>query len=226
MKTDCIAVVLAAGQGTRMKSKTPKVLHEAAGKPLAEWVVNAAEEVTGSLPVIVTSKDDAPIRAAFGDRVRYAVQSEQLGTGHAVMAARDFLAGDGYVLVIAGDMPLIRAETLSLIAQTAMEDGLGACLLSAELPDPSGYGRIVCDESGVVCIVEHRDATEDELQIKEVNASVYCFRIPLLLEALGSLKNDNTQGEYYLTDCIAYIAKKGAGVRSIVCADCAEWHGC
>ena len=225
MKKDCIVVVLAAGQGTRMKSKTPKVLHEAAGKPLAAWVVDAAAGVTDAKPVIVTSKDGKPIEDAFGDTAEYAVQSEQLGTGHAVMAASDFITGEGYVLVVAGDMPLIRTQTLGKIADTAIDNKLGACLLSAQMDDPTGYGRIVQGDNGVARIVEHKDASEAERKITEVNASVYCFSIPLLLEALQSLGNDNVQGEYYLTDCIAYIAGKGAGVKSVVCADSDECMG-
>ena len=225
MKTNCIAIVLAAGKGTRMKSDIPKVLHEAAGKPLAAWVMDAAREVTGQQPVIVTSSDSQPIRDMFGDSAVYAVQSEQHGTGHAVMAAREYLVGDGYALVVAGDMPLIRAETLAGIVERTIEDGLGACLLSAVLPDPSGYGRIVRDTCGVKCIVEHKDADDDVLKINEVNASIYCFRIPLLLKALDSLTSDNAQGEYYLTDCIEHIAKSGAQVESIVCSDCDECMG-
>ncbi len=225
MKTDCIAIVLAAGKGTRMKSDIPKVLHEAAGKPLAAWVMDAAREVTGRLPVIVTSQDSQPIRDMFGDSAAYAVQSEQRGTGHAVMAAREYLVGDGYALVVAGDMPMIRAETLADIVTRTIEGGLGACLLSAVLPDPSGYGRIVRDTCGVKCIVEHKDADDDALRINEVNASIYCFHIPLLLKALDSLKSDNAQGEYYLTDCIEHIAKSGAQVQSIVCSDCDECMG-
>ena len=116
------------------------------------------------------------------------------GTGHAVMAAREYLVGDGYALVVAGDMPLIRVETLAGIVERTIEDGLGACLLSAVLPDPSGYGRIVRDTCGVKCIVEHKDADDDALKINEVNASIYCFSIPLLLKALDSLTKRQCTG--------------------------------
>ncbi|MDD5018403.1 MAG: bifunctional UDP-N-acetylglucosamine diphosphorylase/glucosamine-1-phosphate N-acetyltransferase GlmU [Eubacteriales bacterium] len=223
MKTDCI--ILAAGQGTRMKSSRPKVLHNIAGKALAAWVVDAAKEVTGTPPVLVVGNDAQKVKEAFGDSVRYAVQAEQLGTGHAVVSAEEYLTGDGYVIVVAGDMPLIRAETLKKIAAKAAAEKLGACLLSAVVSDPFGYGRIVRSGGGVACIVEHKDATDEELEICEVNASVYCFSVPLLKEALKKLKNDNAQGEYYLTDCVAYIAGCGHRIEAVLCEDPAECIG-
>ena len=223
MKIDCI--ILAAGQGTRMKSDVPKVLHNAAGKPLAAWVIDAAKEVAGSLPVLVVGNDAQKVKEAFGQSVRYAVQTEQLGTGHAVMAAEEYLTGDGYVIVVAGDMPLIRTQTLAAISERAAEEKLGACLLSAAVSDPYGYGRIIRGSSGVESIVEHRDATEKEKKICEINASVYCFSVPALKEALEHLKNDNAQGEYYLTDCIANMAGKGYRIEALVCDDAAECMG-
>ena len=225
MKTDCLAVVLAAGEGKRMKSKTPKVLQNAAGKALAEWAVDAAYQATGTAPVLVIGNGADAVRTHFGNRVRYAVQSEQLGTGHAVMCAREFLEGDGYVLIVAGDMPLITSQTLAGIADKAMKEELGACVLTAALDDPTGYGRVIRNGKEILRIVEQKDATEQELQIREINTSVYCFRIPLLLEALDQLRNDNVQKEYYLTDCIAYIAGLGYGVQAVVSDDAGECVG-
>ncbi len=217
MQTDCIAIVLAAGQGTRMKSKNPKVIQAVAGKALTQWVTDAAREATGSDPVLVVGDQAQQVREYFGGSVKYSVQTQQLGSGHAVMAAKEFIKDDGYVLVIAGDMPLIRAQTLAGIAQKAKEEKLGACLLSAIADDPAGYGRILHDNNGVRRIVEHKDATKQELLINEVNASVYCFSAPLLREALENLKNDNVQKEYYITDCVEYIAGKGHSVQAVVC---------
>jgi bifunctional UDP-N-acetylglucosamine pyrophosphorylase/glucosamine-1-phosphate N-acetyltransferase len=224
MYRDCVAIVLAAGEGKRMKSKTPKALHKAAGKPLTGWVVDAAREATGTGPVLVIGNGAEQVREYFGDGVRYAVQEKQLGSGHAVMAAREYLTGDGYAVVVAGDMPLIRAETLAGIARRAMDKKLGACLLTAMVDDPTGYGRVLREGAGVR-IVEHRDATEDERAVGEVNLSVYCFYIPALLKALDNLKPDNDQGEYYITDCVHDIVKQGYGAEAVVCDDPDEYIG-
>jgi bifunctional UDP-N-acetylglucosamine pyrophosphorylase/glucosamine-1-phosphate N-acetyltransferase len=224
MNTDCVAIVLAAGEGKRMKSKLPKALHDIAGKPLTGWVVDAARDATGAQPVLVIGSGSDMVKQAFGDSVRYAVQHEQLGSGHAVMAAREFLQGDGYALIVAGDMPLIRAQTLESIARRAAQKTLGACLLTAVVDDPAGYGRVIREGKGVR-IVEHRDATEAERAVKEVNLSVYCFYIPALLKALDSLKPDNDQGEYYITDCLHEIMSQGYGVEAVICGDLDETIG-
>jgi len=221
-----IAIVLAAGEGKRMKSNTPKVLHKAAGKALCEWVTDAAAEATGQPPVLVIGKNADTVKSFFGSRVRYAVQSEPLGSGHAVMAAGEFLTGDGYTIVVAGDMPLIQAQTLIRLAQTAQNKNLGACLLTATVEDATGYGRVICGEDGGVRrIVEHRDATEEQKFIREINLSVYCFKTALLREALGSLKPNNVQGEYYLTDCIEYISAQGIRIETADCGSPDEWMG-
>lgn len=224
MKYDCSAIVLAAGEGKRMKSALPKVMHNAAGKPLAAWTAEAAIEATGQKPVLVIGNGADKVREYFGDNVTYAVQEQQLGTGHAVMAAKEHLGGEGYVLVTAGDMPLLKSETLSKIIDTAVSEGLGVCLLSAVLDNADGYGRIVRAGSGLR-IVEHKDAAEEELLINEINTSVYCFKKSALLEALGALKNNNSQKEYYLPDCVGYISDKGWGAKAIVCAHPEECMG-
>lgn len=225
METDCIAIILAAGQGKRMKSKLPKVLQKVAGKALAEWVAEASREATGKDPALVIGKDAQIVKEYFGNSVKYAVQTQQLGTGHAVMAAKEFIEEDGYVIIVAGDMPLICAQTLSRIADRTKNEKLGACLLSAVVTEPCGYGRIVRGENGVQRIVEHKDASKQELLINEVNASVYCFHAPLLKEALENISNDNIQKEYYLTDCIEYIAGKGHKIEAVVCDDEKEAFG-
>ena len=154
MNIDCVAIVLAAGEGKRMKPKSPKALHMAAGRPLTGWVVDAAGEATGAQPVLVIGNGADAVREYFGDTVRYAVQERQLGSGHAVMAARSSLTGDGYAIVVAGDMPLIRAETLRRIARRAQEKALGACLLTAVVDDPTGYGRVLREGAGVRIVQE------------------------------------------------------------------------
>ncbi len=225
MNSDCIAIILAAGEGKRMRSSLPKVMHRAAGRPLAQWVIEAATEATGEKPVLVVGVGAEQIKAYFGDGVSYALQSEQLGTGHAVMAAKDYLKGDGYALVAAGDMPLLRAETLRRVIDVASTRRLGVCMLSAIVPDPTGYGRVCRMDGCVQSIVEHRDATEEQQAIHEVNTSVYCFHIPALLDALSALSNHNDQGEYYLTDCVEHIARQGLGADAVVCADADECMG-
>ncbi|MGI5848646.1 MAG: bifunctional UDP-N-acetylglucosamine diphosphorylase/glucosamine-1-phosphate N-acetyltransferase GlmU [Christensenellales bacterium] len=225
MKKDCFAVVLAAGEGKRMNSALPKVIHQVAGKALAEWTVDAASRATGMAPVLVVGNGSEKVREYFGNRVRYAVQTKQLGTGHAVMAARDYIKGNGYVLIVAGDMPLIRAETLSKVAENAINSKLGVCLLTAAVADPSGYGRIVREKDGGLRIVEQKDATDQELKINEINLSVYCFNIPLLLEALDNVSDDNAQGEYYLTDCVEYIVSHGHRAETVFCDDASECLG-
>ena len=224
MNIDCMAVVLAAGEGKRMKSKTPKALHKVAGKALTGWVADAAREATGAGPVLVVGSGADAVREYFGDTVRYAVQEQQLGSGHAVMSAREHLKGDGYVLVVAGDMPMIKAQTLRRIAQQAQEKALGVCLLTAVIEDPAGYGRVLREGTGVR-IVEHRDATEAERAVQEVNLSVYCFHIPALLKALDGLKADNNQGEYYITDCVHDIVRQGYAAVAVVCDDPDEYIG-
>jgi len=223
MKTDCIALVLAAGEGKRMKSSLPKVLHKAAGKALAHWVVDAAREAAGTEPVIVVGNGADMVKEYFGENARYAVQAEQKGTGHAVMCAADYLNGSAYALIVAGDMPLLRARTLIDLKEKAMKENLGVCVLSALMEDPADYGRVVRGDT--LRIVERKDAKPEELSIKEVNASVYCFSTPRLLEALESLSDDNAQGEYYLTDCVAYISEKGYGASAVICADAGECMG-
>ena len=225
MNKNCMSIVLAAGEGKRMKSALPKALHNAAGKALCEWVVDAAQTATGSKPVLVIGNGADKMREYFADSVCYAVQETLLGSGHAVMAARDYLQGDGYVLIIAGDMPLVRAQSLKALIQKAVDEQLGACLLTAVLDDAAGYGRILRGKDGVEAIIEHGDATDEQRKIKEVNISVYCFRIPLLREALEQLGSDNAQGEYYVTDCIAYISNQGHRVETIVLDDNSEGMG-
>ena len=226
MNTQSFAIVLAAGKGTRMKSSTPKVLHKAAGKALGDWALDAAAEATHAKPVLVVGDAADEVKAHFGDRANFVLQDPPLGSGHAVMAAKDYLSGEGYVLVVAGDMPLIRAQTLENLLKKTSEEKLAACLLSAVVEDAFGYGRILRGENGdVIRIVEHRDATDEQKSIREINLSVYCFDIALLREALGTLKPANVQGEYYLTDCIEYLSGKGHSIKAMVCEDNTECMG-
>jgi bifunctional UDP-N-acetylglucosamine pyrophosphorylase/glucosamine-1-phosphate N-acetyltransferase len=200
------AIVLAAGKGTRMKSDTVKVLHQLGERPLVAWPVAAARRVGAGRVVLVVGHQADQVRERFaGDSgVLFAEQAEQLGTGHAVACAREALAGfSGTVLILCGDVPLIRAETLQAMLATHRERQAAVTVLTTHLADPHGYGRIVKREGGrIVRIVEEKDASLEERELTEINSGIYCVEAAFLFAAVSRLKNDNAQGEYYLTDIV------------------------
>jgi bifunctional UDP-N-acetylglucosamine pyrophosphorylase/glucosamine-1-phosphate N-acetyltransferase len=206
-----ISVILAAGEGKRMKSKNSKVIHTICGKAMIEWVLKAVEEAAVNDIVTVVGHRADQVKSLLGSRSRYAEQNEQLGTGHAVMQAKPFLEGkDGYVVILCGDTPLITPESISGAIEFHRKNGYSATVITAEVARPEGYGRIVRDLDGNVArIVEHRDASEAELKIREINSGMYCFTIKPLLEALDEIESSNSQGEYYLTDTIEILISKG-----------------
>jgi bifunctional UDP-N-acetylglucosamine pyrophosphorylase/glucosamine-1-phosphate N-acetyltransferase len=210
-----------------MKSSLPKVMHKAAGVPLARWAVEAAKPVVTGKCVLVTGSGAELVKEYFGDTVEYAPQEVRLGSGHAVMCAAGHLEGrDGYALIMAGDMPLITAVTLQSLKDKAEKENLDAVILSSIADDPAGYGRILRDENGdVIKIVEHKDADAQQRNIKEVNASVYCFKIPALLDCLSRIRPVNAQGEYYLTDCVELIHAAGGRMQAVITADSNECAG-
>lgn len=214
------AVVLAAGMGKRMNSDLPKVLHPALGKPLVHHVLDRLYPLRPERVILVVGHKEELVRASCAPRgVRFVTQSPQLGTGHAVQVAWDEIAaaaaeaGAERVLVLAGDMPLVRTETLRRLLERHEAEGNGVTFLSGTLADPSGYGRVIRDGAGrFVKIVEEKDATAEEREVAEVNSGIYCFDRAPLEEALASLRADNTQREYYLTDTLATLRGKGLGV--------------
>jgi len=205
-------VILAAGQGTRMKSALPKVLHPLGGRPLLRHVIDTALGLEAAKTVVVYGHGGETVIEAIDEpRVRWALQAEQHGTGHAVMQAMPALEGTDRVLVLYGDVPLIKPETLGRLIAAATTGTVG--LLTAEVDDPTGYGRIVRDAEGAVQrIVEHKDATAAERHIREINTGIMLVERPLLAAALDRLSNDNAQGEYYLTDVIAMAVEAGAPI--------------
>lgn len=207
-----------------MKSSLPKVLHPLCGMPMVQWALRAVEKVDPR-PVLVVGHMRDEVMKTVGDRVQYAVQAEQLGTGHAVMMARDYLDDSvDYVLVTAADMPLLTAETVQALCGL-IDTGADAAVLTAVLPDAYGYGRILRDDAGhITGIAEQRDATEAQRAIREINTAVYIFRRERLLDALDHLTCDNDQHEYYLTDAIGYLAKEGGRVAGLA-ADAQEAMG-
>jgi UDP-N-acetylglucosamine diphosphorylase/glucosamine-1-phosphate N-acetyltransferase len=215
------AIVLAAGKGTRMKSDLPKVMHPAHGRPMVEWVVDAARAV-GCAPVVLVVGHGAPlVRGHFAGRpgTEFVVQDPQLGTGHAVDMARPLfergMLGEE-VLVLCGDGPLIRPHTLDVLLGTHRSTGAAATLATAVVPDPTGYGRIERDASGGFArIVEHKDASPAQRAIREVNPSYYCFRTADLFDALRRVTNQNASGEYYLTDVFELLLRDGRRVSVV-----------
>jgi bifunctional UDP-N-acetylglucosamine pyrophosphorylase/glucosamine-1-phosphate N-acetyltransferase len=202
------AVILAAGKGTRMKSKLPKVLHTLCGQSMLSWVINAVTAAGVEQTVVVVGHGAEQVAREVEGRVRVALQAEQLGTAHALLQAGPHLKDfRGQLLVLCGDTPLIEADTLSLLVQNHRSSGAAATVLTTEMEDPSGYGRVIRNDRGGVCkIVEHKDATPEEKKIREVNTGIYCFEVDGLFDALGRIAPVNTQGEYYLTDVIEMYA--------------------
>ncbi len=204
-------VILAAGKGTRMRSDLPKVLHPLAGRPLVSHVIRAAREIEASrICVVYGFGGDAVPGALADDKLTFVLQAEQLGTGHAVQQALPHLHKSGVTLVLFGDVPLIRPDTLKPLVAAAQAGKLG--LLTVVLQDATGYGRIVREHGKVVKIVEHKDATEAEREIREVNTGVLAVPTAKLAAWLGRLGNHNAQGEYYLTDIVAMAVADGVEV--------------
>lgn len=200
-------VVLAAGQGTRMKSKLFKVMHPVMGRPMVGHVVNAALEADASEVITITGHGAETIQEYLGEKSQYIYQEEQLGTAHAVMQAKDLLEGkEGTTLVLSGDTPLLRAETLQELMAFHEKEEAKATILTALADDPFGYGRVIRAEDGSVSkVVEEKDASEDEKLVREINTGTYCFDNRALFSALERVDNDNAQGEYYLPDVLEIL---------------------
>ncbi|MGJ7923169.1 bifunctional UDP-N-acetylglucosamine diphosphorylase/glucosamine-1-phosphate N-acetyltransferase GlmU [Neobacillus sp. LXY-4] len=205
------AIILAAGQGTRMKSKLYKVLHPVCGKPMVQHVVDQISKLHIDEMVTIIGHGAEKVKAQLGTQSQYALQESQLGTAHAVIQAKEMLAGKfGVTLVVCGDTPLIKAETMEALFKHHEEMNAKATVLTAEAIDPTGYGRVVRNQQGFVeKIVEHKDASDQERSIKEINTGTYCFDNQALFNALEQVSNDNVQGEYYLPDVIEILKKQG-----------------
>ncbi|QJC94610.1 N-acetylglucosamine-1-phosphate uridyltransferase / Glucosamine-1-phosphate N-acetyltransferase [Bacillus mojavensis] len=210
------AVVLAAGQGTRMKSKLYKVLHPVCGKPMVEHVVDEALKLSLTKLVTIVGHGAEEVKKQLGDKSEYALQAEQLGTAHAVKQAQPFLADEkGVTIVICGDTPLLTAETMEAMLKEHTQKEAKATILTAVAEDPTGYGRIIRGEGGAVQkIVEHKDASEEERLVTEINTGTYCFDNEALFRAIDQVSNDNVQGEYYLPDVIEILKNEGETVAA------------
>ncbi|MDA9718415.1 NTP transferase domain-containing protein [Planctomycetaceae bacterium] len=231
-ETSPIAIVLAAGKGTRMNSDLPKVLHEAAGKTLLTWVLDALSDAGIHDQIVVVGFGGEKVRAHIGARsgVEFAVQHKQLGTGDAVRAAAPFIkstlaarACSRPVVVVCGDSPLLRASSIRRLLEAFQSTGAACLLGTAITEDPTGLGRIVRNTNKqFVCITEEKDATETERLIQEVNMSTYVFAADKLLNALGKINTDNAAGEYYLTDCPRVLLNAGEQVDAVACLEPSE----
>jgi bifunctional UDP-N-acetylglucosamine pyrophosphorylase/glucosamine-1-phosphate N-acetyltransferase len=225
------AVILAAGEAKRMRSARPKVLHPLCGRPLIAYPVHAAHAI-GARIVVVLGRAADDVRAAVSAQLSteaaagFVEQKERLGTGHAVLQAH-VAAGDGpgTILVLPGDVPLLGEPTLRRLVEHHRQTGAAATLLTAVVADPTGYGRVVREQGRPVGIVEHRDATEAQRQVREIGTSVYCFDAQRLWPALAQVTPENEQGEYYLTDVIAILQRQGHRLEAVIGADPVECLG-
>jgi bifunctional UDP-N-acetylglucosamine pyrophosphorylase / glucosamine-1-phosphate N-acetyltransferase len=221
------AIILAAGEAKRMRSSRPKVLHTLCGRPLVAYPVGAARAL-GARIVLVVGRGADEVRAAVSPEAAttFVEQKERLGTGHAVLQAKvDCGDGPGTILVLPGDVPLLSEATLRRLVDHHVTTGAAATLLTAEVTDPSGYGRVVREQGRPVGIVEHRDATAGQRQIREIGTSVYCFDARQLWPALAQVTPENDQAEYYLTDVVGILQRQGQRLEAVVTEDPSECLG-
>lgn len=225
--SDLFGIVLAAGLGTRMKSNKHKVLHPVCGKPMVEHVISILEGLPFKEKIVVVGHGAEAVKQALGDRAQFVIQEKQLGTGDAVRSTEKVLADrEGTTLILCGDTPLLTDATIERLLNHHHETGAFATLLTATAEDATGYGRIVRTGDGTVShVVEHKDASEQERQILEVNTGTYCFNNKALFEALKEVTNDNQQGEYYLPDVIGILKRKGYGISAYCTPDFSETMG-
>jgi bifunctional UDP-N-acetylglucosamine pyrophosphorylase/glucosamine-1-phosphate N-acetyltransferase len=228
MTAETHVVILAAGQGTRMKSQLPKVLHGIAGRPMIEHVLRTASAVSPTTVTAIIGHKADTVRARLAERpqIHFAVQEPQLGTAHALQQAEPLLAGKtGTLILLSGDVPLLRASTLIRMLETHRGASAAATVVTATLDRPYGYGRIVRAEGKIVRIVEERDASPTERQIKEINSGIYAFDLAPLFEALRTIASKNAQGEFYLTDLIAIYRRRKMPVETLLVDNPQEIRG-
>jgi len=222
-----MAIVLAAGKGKRMKSKLYKVLHPVCGKPMVGHVVDTVRRTNSKRTVVIVGHGAEEVKTYLGDQAEYALQAEQLGTGHAVRQAEELLGKEeGTTILICGDTPLVRAETIEAMIALHESEGAAATILTAVPEDPTGLGRIIRGEDGgVLRIVEQKDCTPEEAAVKEINTGTYCFDNRKLFDALSKVTNDNAQGEYYITDVIGILRGEGEKIAAYATQDLTESIG-
>lgn len=220
-------VILAAGKGTRMRSQLPKVLHHLGGKPMVSHSVALAQGLSPERPVLIVGHGADLVQNAVGDQARYVLQSQQLGTGHAVLQAKSLLVGKtDQIMVFTADMPLLTVGTLRKVVAAHSQHSGPMTMLSVIVSDPRGFGRVLRDDQGhVLAVVEEVEATPEQRQIRELNASVYCFDADWLWSALERLQPSPRKGEYYLTDTVAMANADGFSVTAVITEDADEVLG-
>jgi bifunctional UDP-N-acetylglucosamine pyrophosphorylase/glucosamine-1-phosphate N-acetyltransferase len=229
MSQNTTVVILAAGLGTRMKSNRAKVLHEAGGDTLLNHIIRAALHVApgGQIVAVVGYQADQVRQSVEVPQIRFAEQTEQKGTAHAMLCALEAAGSDsGQLLILNGDGPLLRPQTLRTVLEVAQQDSLGGAVVTTNVPDPTGYGRIIRDERGMIAgIVEQKAATPEQLQIREINPGIYCFDARLFWRHIGEVTPNSTSGEYYLTDMIEILRSHGHPVAPVWVPDYTELLG-
>mgnify|MGYP001766517456 FL=1 len=222
------ALILAAGKGTRMQSDKAKVLHELNGRSMLDYSIEAAKRAGAEKIVAVIGHQADQVREEFsGSGCIFVEQNPQLGTGHAVLQAKDVLSGyEGLTVILCGDVPLLKSATIQSLVDNHLAEKAVVSVLTTIPPPPHAYGRIVKDQNGnVLKIVEHKDATDVERQIGEINTGIYCVDTKFLFDALGKVTNNNQQKEYYLTDIVEIAVREGRKVKSFIAADYVEVMG-
>ena len=218
------AIILAAGQGKRMRSKTPKVLHKVGGKYLLQHVIDASKESVGEINVIVGHNSELVKEAIIDSKINWVLQEEQLGTGHAVQQATPFIGDESICLILYSDVPLLKRTTIKQLINKANSSGFS--LLSVLLEEPYGYGRIIRDSNGSIhSIVEQKDANQDQLKINEINTGIMAIKGSLLKKYLSELQPNNSQGEFYLTDIVEKAVKDNVNIASLICESDSEVMG-
>lgn len=226
-----ISIILAAGEGTRMKSNVPKVLHRICGRPMLEYVIRTSKDAGIQKNYVIIGHGGEKVRDAFSDsdivfKNQPIGHEYPYGTGFAVMQAKEHIEDDSNVVILYGDTPLITSKTIKELIQYHLDNGNYGTVLTAYVEDPTGYGRILRDEEGnLKSIVEHKDANDEEIKIREINSGIYCFKGKELKYALDRIDNDNVQGEYYITDVISILKKEGYKVGAYLIDDATEIYG-
>ncbi len=225
---DLSIIIMAAGKGTRMNSKMPKVLHQLAGKSLINHVIDTAKLLSPKHIIVILGYESDLIKQSINsDDILFSLQRKQKGTGHAVMKARRHLHEfKGQTLVLSGDVPLINKETLMSLYRKQINDNLDACMLTAEIEDPTGYGRVIRDSNGYLQYVkEHKDCSPKEIKVKEINSGIYIFNNQILFKLLPELDKNNSQSEYYLPDVLSLIISQQGKIGLEKTADIIEIQG-
>lgn len=226
-----ISIILAAGEGTRMKSKTPKVLHKVCGKPILEYVINASKDAEVERSIVIIGHEGQKVSDYFKDapitfRTQPIGEDIPYGTGFAVQQAIDLIEDESTVIILYGDTPLITKDTVNKLIKYHKDEENHGTVLTAILEDATGYGRIIREDKGNISkIIEHKDATPEQRQVKEINSGIYCFNGGLLKYALEQIDNNNAQGEFYVTDVISILKDKGYKVGAYIIEDPVEIHG-